>query len=244
MVVSMETTFVKLKTKGTFFLFCALCLAFCVSLLTLTGCSSKSEKHYGKGTIYLNRGKYDEAIVEFQEALKADPSFAEAHYSIGQAYTMQRKFDDALAAYKKAVETDANYLDARIALALMYLQKSEPDEAIRECQEAEKISPQAKVYVALGRIYAAIRKYNEAEGEFRKAIDADPKFMPAYLHLGNYYASRQQLDKAQEQYKAILEIDPKPACLKGTEKSCKATFPINWSFSFTTIPRTISRSFL
>jgi len=45
-----------------------------ILILIFTGCGSRSEKRYGKGAIYLNRGKYDEAIAEFQEALKADPT--------------------------------------------------------------------------------------------------------------------------------------------------------------------------
>ncbi len=39
-----------------------------------------------KGLKYLNRWKYDEAITEFNKAIKLNPNSAEAYYSRGLAY--------------------------------------------------------------------------------------------------------------------------------------------------------------
>ncbi len=54
-----------------------------------------------------------------------------------------------------------------------------------------------------------MQRYEEGEAEFKKAIESDPKFVPARLHLGDYYGSKQQFAEAMVQYKAVLELDPK-----------------------------------
>ena len=70
----------------------------------LTDCVKKSPRkdrpHYNLGTVFLDQGKYQEAINQYKEALQTNPNFAEAHYNLGDAYLMIGKRGLALIEYQ------------------------------------------------------------------------------------------------------------------------------------------------
>jgi tetratricopeptide (TPR) repeat protein len=49
---------------------------------------NKARPHNNLGTVFLDRGKYQEAIPHLNEALRINPNYAEAHYNLGDAYFM------------------------------------------------------------------------------------------------------------------------------------------------------------
>jgi YYY domain-containing protein len=60
--------------------------------------------HNKVGLAYLERKRYDDAIREFQEAVKHDPSFVESWFHLGEAYEAKGERDRAREAYQKAVD--------------------------------------------------------------------------------------------------------------------------------------------
>ena len=65
---------------------------FCIVLgigFLLAGCSRSPGQYLERGNKYLAEEKYNEAILEYKNALKKDPRFAEAHYQIGIANLRQ-----------------------------------------------------------------------------------------------------------------------------------------------------------
>jgi class 3 adenylate cyclase/tetratricopeptide (TPR) repeat protein len=62
----------------------------------------QAESHYGLGKIRLARGETSQAIEEFDQALRLDPSFMQAHTAKGSALERQGKPQDALDFYQKA----------------------------------------------------------------------------------------------------------------------------------------------
>ncbi len=61
--------------------------------------TQSAKEHYKRGTTLYDLGKYDEAIVEFQQAyeLKDDPVLL---YNIAQSFRLANKYQDALRFYK------------------------------------------------------------------------------------------------------------------------------------------------
>src|SRR5580704_12321084 len=77
-----------------------------LALAVLAGCSTdpnaKKVKYLNSGDRYLKKGKLQEAIIEFRNALEIDPRFAAAHYQLARAYLSSR---NAEAAYRELLET-------------------------------------------------------------------------------------------------------------------------------------------
>jgi tetratricopeptide (TPR) repeat protein len=59
--------------------------------------------HYDLGNIYYERGKFDEAITEYHNAIAIHPNFPEAHNSLGNAYYKTSNYSDAALHFEKAL---------------------------------------------------------------------------------------------------------------------------------------------
>ena len=63
-------------------------------------------------------------------------------------------------------------------------------------------------HLNLGYEYYKKKKLNEAEAEFRKALELDPNQTLAHNNLGMIYAIRKLFQKAENEFKAELAINP------------------------------------
>jgi len=62
------------------------------------------------------RGKLDEAIAEFREAIRINPDFAEAHYNLGKAWHGLGELDLAVAEWREAIRLKPDYALAHYAI--------------------------------------------------------------------------------------------------------------------------------
>ena len=71
--------------------------------------------------------------------------------------------------------------------------------------------PTAETHNGLGFVLARQNRTDEAVVEFRKAITADPKFVPAYNNLAEALAKQGQLEDAADYYRRSLAQRPNPS---------------------------------
>ena len=60
------------------------------------------------GKAHLNRGEYDDAVKDLDDAAKADPKLPFVHFNLGLAYVHKQDYDRARIEFRKdvAVEPD------------------------------------------------------------------------------------------------------------------------------------------
>jgi len=56
------------------------------------------------GNNLLRSGKYDQAILKYQQSIQLSPKNPDTYINIGYIYSLQSKLDDAVTAYQKALE--------------------------------------------------------------------------------------------------------------------------------------------
>ena len=71
---------------------------------------------YCLGNAQNGKGRIDEAIASYREAIELDPKFAAAHHNLGNALVATGRVDEAIVCYQKAIELDPNDADARTRL--------------------------------------------------------------------------------------------------------------------------------
>jgi tetratricopeptide (TPR) repeat protein len=157
---------------------------------------------------YVEGDQLDEAIMEFEEAIRLDPDHADAYLKLGTAYYTQGKLDEAIAEYKKAVELDPDSATARSNLGLAYYDQGRLDEAVAEYEEAIELDPDsATAHNNLGLAYAHQGRLDEAIAEYEEAIRLAPNYPAAHHNLGLAYASQGRLDDAIAEYKEAIGIE-------------------------------------
>jgi hypothetical protein len=73
---------------------------------TPTPATSSAEEHFEKGFEYFQQEKWDEAIAEFQEAVRLDPDFALACMALGYSYVNKGEFEQAIEALEKYLQLE------------------------------------------------------------------------------------------------------------------------------------------
>jgi protein O-mannosyl-transferase len=120
--------------------------------------------------------KLNEAIHQFEEAVRHDPSLLEAHLNLGEVYLTVHEFDKSESHYGailrlrsesvKDPETIRNFSQASFGLARVAMARNKTDDAIAFLQQALAMSPQnAPVMQVL-----ALKRFER--GEYRKAEES------------------------------------------------------------------------
>ncbi|HZR45997.1 MAG TPA: tetratricopeptide repeat protein, partial [Candidatus Manganitrophaceae bacterium] len=106
------------KKIGTFFL---------LSLLALPAACSRQIRpdavgptHLEEGLIAYEQNRWDEALQQFDAALKIDPQNTEALFRRGIIFQKQNKIDDAIAAYRELIRIDPNHFKSHYNLGNLY----------------------------------------------------------------------------------------------------------------------------
>jgi tetratricopeptide (TPR) repeat protein len=204
-----------------------LLLAVMLAVVTaLAGCSNPEERkaqHISRGDAYLKEKKYQEASLEFRNALQIDDNSAAAHWGLAQAYEGLQRFQEMFAELKRTIELDSNNLDARVKMGNYYLiafaSKKEKDptllpEAERLAKDVlEKDQNHIEGHILMASVLNAQDKPQEALAELNRAIELDPKRIESYLSLARFYLNpkSQDLKKAEETYQRAISVNENAA---------------------------------
>ena len=192
-----------------------LCLVLLI-VLGLSGCTNPEKakaEHVKRGEAYLKDEKFQEASLEFRNALQIDTNMAAAHWGLARSYEGLQRFPEMIDELRKSVELDKNNLDARIKLGNYYLaaSKGHPeliDEAERLAKETlDRDQNNIEGHILMGSILFARNDKDKAYAELNKAIDLNPNRVESYLSLARFYIVTDQRDKAEELFKKAIAVN-------------------------------------
>ena len=89
------------------------------------------------------------------------------------------------------------------------------DEAIRCYTEVISLKPDeinlSTTYSNLGNLFSDLKRYNEAEIAYRKAIELNPAHATAYYNLGALLGDLKRTDEAEATFRKAIELNPSDA---------------------------------
>jgi Flp pilus assembly protein TadD len=83
-----------------------------------------ADAHYNLGVAFFQRGRTDEAIRQFQEAIRLKPDRAEAHNNLGTALGLTGRTDEAIRQFQEALRLKPDYAEARKNLGVVLASKA------------------------------------------------------------------------------------------------------------------------
>lgn len=136
------------------------------------------------GVLSLLRGKPDEALFFFQQALVDDPESALVHYNAGLAHHLAGRKQKALVHYLKAVKSRRDFIDAHTNLAMLFESMGREEKALTEYLKVlSSTHTRPQIYIYLGRNYAARGYDSMALETIRKATLVEASLAAPYYYL-------------------------------------------------------------
>jgi tetratricopeptide (TPR) repeat protein len=198
------------------FSFPALIALLLFTLLSLNGCTSPEKakaEHVSRGEAFLKAEKFQEASIEFRNAVQIDDKFANAHWGLARAYEGLQRFQEAFDEYRRTVELDPNNLEARVTLGNYYMASAaRSSEGLGEAERLAKDILQKdpnniEGHILMGSVLFAQNQKDQAFAELNHAIDLDPKRVKSYLSLARFYIVTGDRGKAEETYKRAISLN-------------------------------------
>ena len=138
--------------------------------------------------IEVGQGDFQQAILDGEESLTVFPNQAELYLYTGIAYAQTNKHEKAVSYLKNAGDLDTE------------------DPAIRE-----------QIYSILGDSYNALKKYNESDKSYEKALEINPDNSFVLNNYAYYLSLRgENLDKAEKMSKRSVQLQPDNASSEDT----------------------------
>jgi len=163
----------------------AWCAALMYSLVfnALATIDSHAATQYFVGNYFFNHGRMDLAIEYFDKASTLEPDSAGFHYSLANALSQAGRTDESLVQFQKALKIQPDYPEADNNLAFTLLRAGDVDGAIEYFQKASEVQESYQAFYNLGYAYRMKKMAFEAETNWQKAMELQPKFIPAQIDL-------------------------------------------------------------
>jgi tetratricopeptide (TPR) repeat protein len=134
------------------------------------------------GVIYHDQGRFTQAQEAFEEALRINPRYTEAALNLSVTYNDLGKYQEAKAVYGRAMATSRGA-------------PRQLDPFVRG-----KI---ANMHAELGDAYLSVGLYDDAVGEYQKALDLCPTFVDIRTRLARAHREKGDLESALREIQEV-----------------------------------------
>jgi tetratricopeptide (TPR) repeat protein len=191
--------------------FAHLSLFLCLSLF-IVSCGHSTAKFLAKGEEYLQKRKFNDALIQFRVAVESDNSSAKAHWGLARAYENLGQFNETLEELRKVVELDNTNLEAKARLGNYFLLLQPPMIGETEKIRDEILTADEKFiegHILSASILAAQGKPDTVVIEdINKAIALDPKRVESYISLERLYTTREKTGDAEAAIQRGIAANP------------------------------------
>jgi Flp pilus assembly protein TadD len=175
----------------------------------LSAYPKKAVDLFRKGLDNKKKGKNDQAIKFFEQAVDAAPNFYAAHNELGIAYKEAGRKDDAEKEFLRAHDLNRSDADPLVNLTSLYIDENQPARAVATGEEAVKTnSRSAPAFFSLGMALYRFAMLDRAEAALKKALELAPKMFQIRLLLANVYLKQQRYDNLMDQLDRYIAENP------------------------------------
>jgi tetratricopeptide (TPR) repeat protein len=180
----------------------------------LSSCSMdpnvRKQKYFQHGQDYFAKGKYQEAAIEFTNAIKIDAGYADAHFQLAETCLHLQQGNRAYQELTRTVELRPEDYKARIELAnLLILGRKFQDAQAQADWLLKKRPDDPAVHVLAANLLAVQGRIPDAIAEMQRGIALDPSRWEPHLSLALLQVKSADFAAAEASFKKVIELNPK-----------------------------------
>ncbi len=167
----------------------------------------KAMEHFIDGTMAEQKGKYAEAILEFQDALKYDPQPG-IKFALAKNYYRLGKFSLAYKFANSAVKEDSTNIEFNALLAQLYQAANKPDSSAVVYNRIISIdSTNTTAYYNLGMLYENEKPIQALE-VYNKLLDVTGPEWNVLIKIADLNERLGNVDETIETVEDLAKLDP------------------------------------
>ncbi len=164
--------------------------------------------HKMLGDVLRRRGRADEAVEHYGQALQIKYDFADAHTNLGAVLHDDGRFDEALHHLRRAVRLDPRLFEAHVNLGITLHAQGQTDNAAAHYATALQLAPDnADAHYNLGVLQHQLERLDDAIRSYEQALRAHPTDAEAHNNLGVALSAQGRDQRAIGHFRQALALN-------------------------------------
>ncbi len=174
---------------------------------TLAYTPTSARMHNNLGNIYFTRGREEDAIRSYREAIELEPGYPNPYNNLGNVFYRSGDYDKAVPLFIQAIKLNPGYGAAYNNLGIIYCRRGDTEEGIRLLKRSAALNPNdADTLYNLGVIYDMIGRPAEAAASYRASLRLMPDVARVHSRLSRTLRQLGQDGQADYHLKRANEL--------------------------------------
>ncbi len=161
-----------------------------------------------RGSYYQKEQRLDEALADFNEALRLRPDHPETLINRSDLYRVKGQYDLALADCNKAISVRPDYPGGYINRGIVYCITGKYDAGFNDFNKVISLQPDyPNSYCNRGNLYDMKGLLDSALADYTKAISLKADYSEAFYNRGKTYMKKNNYDAALSDFNNAIAIN-------------------------------------
>ena len=183
-----------------------------VPLLAVAGCSQDpdvaKQEYMKEGDRFFEQKRYNDAIVQYRNALGVDGRFGEARQKLGEAYLQIGEPAPALQEYVRAADLMPDNTDVQLKATALLIATGQFEDARTRVAKVLASNPKnSRALVLMGNSLAGLKDFDGAIKQLEDAVKIEPS-AAGYATLASVQLSRGNQPDAESAFRRAVAAEP------------------------------------
>jgi tetratricopeptide (TPR) repeat protein len=193
---------------------------------TLASTKDNDIAHNNLANVLLLQGRKDEAVAQYNEALRINPAYTAARNNLGNLLFQTGLEKEAMAQYREALRIDPSDSLTHKNLGIALFKQGHAGEATAQFLQALQSNPaNESAHICLGNVLLSQGRPDDAVAQYREAVRIDPADALAHANLCNVLFNFGRAEEAIADARKALALEPADSTMQNSLAWMLATAP-------------------
>jgi tetratricopeptide (TPR) repeat protein len=167
------------------------------------------ENYNGFGKALDDRGRKDEALAAYAEAVRLSPHYEQARYNLATLLAERGQVAEAITNFELALQDNPRYAEAHHNLGNVLINGGKVAEGREHLLQAVTLKPDdPQMHYSLGTVFLMQSDYDRAVAQFSDAVRLAPEHVEAHRNMGFALMRLGKTNEGLAHFSAAAHLEP------------------------------------